>query len=198
MTRRDGSRSRGLRIIIYVALGVVALALLLLLPRPPAASSEARPLPEFTHQAPADWLNSPPLTVDSLEGKVLLIDFWTFECWNCYRSFPWLNSLEASLADEDFQVIGVHSPESDRERDRDRVAAKVQEFGLQHPIMIDNDFSYWNALDNRYWPAFYLVDRRGNIRYGFIGETHPGSRQATTIEQRIQELLDEAGGSAAG
>jgi thiol-disulfide isomerase/thioredoxin len=191
MTRRDGSRARGVRITIYVALGVVALTLLLLHPRAPAVPSGARPLPEFTHQAPADWLNSSPLTVASLRGKVLLIDFWTFECWNCYRSFPWLKELEAGLADEDFQVIGVHSPEFDRERDRDRVAAKVREFGLQHPVMIDNDFSYWNALDNRYWPAFYLVDRQGNIRYGFIGETHAGSRQAAAIEQRVRELLDE-------
>lgn len=191
MTRRDGSRALRVRIIVYGALGAVALALLLFQPKRPVVSAEVRPLPEFTHQAPADWLNSPPLTVASLKGKVLLIDFWTFECRNCYRSFPWLKGLESSLAEEDFQVIGVHSPEFDRERDRDQVFTKIREFRLRHPVMIDNDFSYWNALGNRYWPAFYLVDRRGDIRYGFIGETHRGDRQATTIEQRIRELLDE-------
>lgn len=187
-------KARNTRLVGYVTLGLLGAAVLLMHPRQPALSSEARPLPEFTHQAPADWLNSPPLTVQSLRGRVLLVDFWTFECWNCYRSFPWLNALEASLAGEDFEVIGVHSPEFERERDRDLVAAKVEEFELQHPVMIDNDFSYWKSMGNRYWPAFYLVDRRGFIRYVFVGETHAGSRQAEMIKKRIRELLAESHG----
>ncbi len=151
----------------------------------------ARALPEFTHSDSSDWINSDPLRVADLRGKVVLVDFWTFECWNCYRSFPWLNELEARLADADFQVIGVHSPEFERERDRAQVAEKVREFGLRHPVMIDNDFSYWRALGNRYWPTFYLVDKEGRIRAHYIGETHAGSRQAKAIERRIRELLAE-------
>ena len=150
-----------------------------------------KPLPAFTHNAPVDWLNSEPISVESLRGKVVLIDFWTFECWNCYRSFPWLKELEAKLSDEDFIVIGVHTPEFARERNRGTVAEKTREFGLRHPVMIDNDFSYWKAMNNRYWPAFYLVDKQGRIRHRFVGETHRGDRQATRIEQRIRELLGE-------
>lgn len=152
---------------------------------------EPRPLPEFTHSAERDWLRSEPLTRDDLAGVVTLIDIWAFECWNCYRSFPWLKSLEAEFANRDFRVIGVHSPEFDRERERGRVAAKMEEFGLEHPVMIDNDFSYWRALGNRFWPTFYIVDRDGDIRGVFIGETHAGDRRAHAIEALVARLLDE-------
>ena len=124
-------------------------SLFILLPSQGRALSVVKPLPEFTHNAPVDWLNSSPIRVESLRGKVVLIDFWTFECWNCYRSFPWLNELEGKFSNREFMVIGVHSPEFARERDRAAVAAKVKEFGLQHPVMIDNDFSYWRAMNNR-------------------------------------------------
>ena len=87
--------------------------------------------------------------------------------------------------------LGVHSPEYPQEHDRAKVAAKVREFGLAHPVMIDNDFSYWNALGNQYWPAYYLVDRKGRLRYRFVGETHRGDARALEIEKRIGELLAE-------
>jgi hypothetical protein len=99
--------------------------------------------------------------------------------------------LEERLAGQPFQVIGIHSPEFEREQDRARVAAKVEEFGLRHPVMIDNDLAYWRALRNRYWPTFYLVDKRGTIRHRFAGEMHAGDRRALAIEQRIQTLLAE-------
>ncbi len=147
--------------------------------------------PAFTHDGVGDWLNSEPLTIESLRGKVVLIDFWAFECWNCYRSFPWLNGLEAQFEAEGLQVIGVHAPEFERERVRSAVAAKAHEFELHHPIMIDNDFSYWRALGNRYWPSYYLIDKRGQIRYRFVGETHAGTPQAKRVEQAVRELLHE-------
>ncbi len=153
--------------------------------------SPSKPLPEFSNRASAEWINSAPLSVEGLRGKVLLVDVWTFECWNCYRSFPWLNSLEASFAQADFQVIGIHSPEFDRERKIKAVRAKAAEFKLKHPIMVDNDMRYWRALDNHYWPAYFLVDRQGRIRYRFVGETHAGSKQATAIESAIRKLLAE-------
>ncbi len=148
-------------------------------------------LPQFHTQATEDWINSSPLRVEDLRGKVVLVDFWTYGCWNCYRSFPWLNAMEARLKDEDFIVIGVHTPEFDHERDRRKVAEKVEEFDLHHPVVIDNDSLYWRAMRNRYWPAFYVVDKRGRIRHRFVGETHEGTRRATTIEKAIVKLLAE-------
>ena len=148
-------------------------------------------LPPFHTSDPALWINSEPLSKEDLAGKVVLLDVWTFECWNCYRSFPWLKALEASLQGEDFTVLGVHSPEFDHERQPENVAKKVAEFGLQHPVVIDNDFKYWRALRNRYWPAFYIVDKQGKIRHYFVGETHIGDEKALLAEQAIRSLLKE-------
>lgn len=156
-----------------------------------AQAVEPRPLPAFTQAEPAAWLNSAPLRVEDLRGRVLLVDVWTFGCWNCYRSFPWLNALEQRLGGEPFSVVGIHSPEFAHERKRDAVAAKIEEFGLHHPVMLDNDFSYWRALDNRYWPAFYLVDKQGVIRHVHVGETHEGDTRARRIEEQIRVLLAE-------
>lgn len=152
---------------------------------------DQRPLPQFTTQNAADWSNSPPLNTADLRGRVLLVDVWTFGCWNCYRSFPWLKALQDRLADQPFTVIGIHSPEFEHEKDRTRVLDKIAEFGLEHPVMLDNDFAFWRALNNRYWPAFYLVDKRGMIRFLHVGETHEGDARAIAIEQQISILLRE-------
>ncbi|MEE9304198.1 MAG: redoxin family protein [Thiotrichaceae bacterium] len=154
-------------------------------------SSSELQAPEFTHHSAEDWINSKPLKLTDLKGKVILLDIWTFECWNCYRSFPWLNALEKEFADKDFQVIGIHTPEFKHEHDRKRVAAKIKEFELHHPVMMDNDFSYWKALNNRYWPAYYLIDKKGKIRAKFIGETHQGDSNAEAINAAIKQLLME-------
>ena len=156
-----------------------------------AQAFEQRPLPEFTNDDPKFWLNSAPMRVQDLRGQVLLVDIWTFDCWNCYRSFPWLKKLETRLSDQPFQVIGIHSPEFEHEHDRARVAAKIREFGLMHPVMMDNDFAYWRALGNRYWPAYYLVDKQGTIRHLHVGETHAGDARAARIEEQIRLLLAE-------
>lgn len=150
-------------------------------------------MPEFTQTDEGAWFNSPPLTKADLAGKVVLVDFWTFECWNCYRSFPWLNALESRFADRDLVVIGVHTPEFEHEKEPERVKAKIAEFELHHPVMMDNDFRYWRSMDNFAWPAFYLVDRKGQVRQRFIGETHEGDRRAREIESAIESLLAESG-----
>ncbi len=147
--------------------------------------------PEFTHSSAEEWLNSEPLNVSDLKGKVILLDFWTFDCWNCYRSFPWLNALEKRLKPEGLQIIGVHTPEFEHEKIRKNIANKALEFELHHPIMIDSDFSYWKAMENRYWPAYYLIDKKGKVRATFVGETHEGDRQAKIIEKTIQDLIAE-------
>ena len=157
-----------------------------------AQAVDQRPLPNFTNDTPDHWFNSEPLSVQELRGRVLLVDIWTFDCWNCYRSFPWLNDLEAKFADQDFQVIGIHSPEFEHEHDPARVASKIKEFGLEHPVMMDNDFAFWRALGNRYWPAYYPVDKQGIIRYLHVGETHSGDARANRIEEQIRALLVES------
>ena len=149
------------------------------------------PAPEFTQTEPGAWLNSAPLTLTDLQGQVVLVDFWTFDCWNCYRSIPWLKALEERFKADPFTVIGVHTPEFDHERKLGNVRAKVTEFELTHPVMIDNDFSYWRAMGNRYWPAFYLIDKQGVVRKVFVGETHIGDSQARRIQHAVSELLTE-------
>jgi thiol-disulfide isomerase/thioredoxin len=182
------------RLSILLLSGVIVISLFLVYK--PASGGKLtadsiRALPEFTETTAEKWINASPMTVADFRGKVLLLDFWTFDCWNCYRSFPWLNALEKRYRDAEFQVIGIHTPEFDHERVRTNIEAKVKEYQLYHPIMIDNDFSYWKAMNNQYWPAYYLVDKAGKIQYQFIGETHAGDSNAKAIEAAIKELLDE-------
>ncbi|MBN0989684.1 redoxin family protein [Amphritea pacifica] len=149
------------------------------------------PAPEFSQTDVDSWFNSPPLSLKSLRGKVVMLDFWTFDCWNCYRSFPWIHELEQTLADEAFTVIGIHTPEFPHERVRANVKAKIDEFELHHPVMMDNNFTYWQMMGNKFWPTFYLIDKQGRVRSIYIGETHAGSTQARAIEGDIRELLHE-------
>jgi thiol-disulfide isomerase/thioredoxin len=152
------------------------------------------PAPVFTHSDPQAWINSEPLSLQQLRGQVVLLDFWAYGCWNCYRSFPWMKQLEAQYQAQGLQVIGVHTPEFDSEKQRSNVIAKVREFGLPHAVMMDNDYSYWNAIGNRYWPTFYLIDKQGRLRAQFIGEIHAGDQRARAIEQTVQQLLAEQAG----
>lgn len=178
---------------VLAVLAAVIGGFLLLSPHAPlsAAVQNAPVAPAFTHSKSEDWLNSKPLVWADLRGKVVLIDVWTFDCWNCYRSIPWLHSLEAKFPAAEFTILGVHTPELPQEYVLANVKAKLKEFKITHPVMVDNDYSYWRALNNRYWPAFYLVDRQGRVRGQFIGETHAGDRNAKAMEAQIAALLAE-------
>ncbi len=189
MQKMANSSKLGITLSNFAAVGCVIS--LLLASWITAAATSTRPAPPFTHAGANEWLNSQPLTLKALRGRVLLIDFWTFDCWNCYRSFPWLQGLETELRERPFTVIGVHTPEFEHERDKDRLQEKIAKFGLEHPIMIDNDFSYWNAMGTRYWPSYYLIDKWGRVRNVFIGETRIGSPQAARIEAAVKTLLAE-------
>ena len=156
-----------------------------------AAASSQRAAPAFTHRDEASWINSPPLAIDALRGQVLLLDFWTFDCWSCYRSFAWLTSLQEKYRGQGFRVIGIHTPEFAHERRADRVRDKIRRWGLDHPVMIDNDFSYWNAVGAASWPSFYLVGKKGLIRAGYMGETRIGDDKARQMEKMIDMLLSE-------
>lgn len=154
-------------------------------------AQDVRPAPAFTHTANEDWINSKPLSWADLAGNVVLVDFWAFDCWNCYRSIPWLHTLEQQYQSKGLRIISVHTPELSQERIKGNLQKKVLEFGLTNPVMVDNDYSYWNALGNQYWPAFYLVDKKGNIRARFVGETHAGDRNALAVESAITALMAE-------
>lgn len=167
------------------------LILLVMLSAQAIEMDDQQPLPAFTQTSQSEWFNSAPLATPDLKGKVILLDFWTFDCWNCYRSFPWLHALEARYRDKGLMLIGIHTPEYSHEKVRANVAAKVLEFGITYPVMMDNDSAYWRAMNNRYWPTFYLIDKSGQVRARFIGETHAETRQAKTIESQIKLLLSE-------
>ncbi len=188
LVNKNNKRSIGF-IIILVAVTGLLLANFTKLAAFNNKKMVGKSLPEFTHSDKQDWINSQPLSRQDLEGKVVLIDFWTFGCWNCYRSFPWLNSLEKKLKGQDFVIIGVHTPEFEHEKNRTTIAQKTKEFNLHHPVMIDSDFSYWKTMNNRYWPTFYLIDKNGKIDNVFIGETHEGDIRARVIERNISNLL---------
>ncbi len=149
--------------------------------------------PEFTHAKPAEWLNSEPLTLAGLRGRVVLVEFWTFECINCRRSLPWLKAVHSRYHDAGLVVVGVHSPEFESERDADNVRAAVKRLGIEYAVMLDQDFSTWNAFENRYWPAFYLIDRRGRVAGSAFGELHLDTARGDGFEQDVRRLLAERG-----
>jgi thiol-disulfide isomerase/thioredoxin len=157
----------------------------------PLQAKENYPLPEFTQTSPKEWLNSKPLTKKDLLGKVTLIDFWTYGCWNCYRSFPWLHGVENEYKKKGFQIVGIHSPEFESEKMHANIKAKIKEFNISNAVMVDNDMGFWRKMNNRYWPAYYIVDKKGQVRANFIGETHINSAQAKQIEETIAKLIAE-------
>jgi hypothetical protein len=108
---------------------------------------------------------------------------------NCQRSFPWVHGVHEKFAAQGLAVISIHTPEFEWEKDRNTVASVARKFGLTHPIYLDTDSAYWEALGNRYWPAFYLVDQRGKVRLRTEGEMHAGAPEAERVEEAIALLL---------
>jgi cytochrome c biogenesis protein CcdA/thiol-disulfide isomerase/thioredoxin len=133
------------------------------------------------------WLNSPALTNESLKGKVVLVDFWTFDCINCKHTLPYVKDWAKKYEKDGLVVIGVHTPEYGFERIIDNVKDKVKEYGITYPVAIDNNYAIWRNFDNQYWPAHYLIDAKGQVRF-----THFGEGRYDTQEQMIQQLLKEA------
>jgi cytochrome c biogenesis protein CcdA/thiol-disulfide isomerase/thioredoxin len=139
----------------------------------------APPLKEVTA-----WINSPPLTLDQLKGKVVLIDFWTYSCINCIRTFPYIRRWYDTYKDKNFVIIGVHTPEFEFEKDENNVKKAVERFHLTYPIAMDNHYQIWQAFYNSYWPAHYLIDQNGIIR-----EVHFGEGGYLETENAIRSLL---------
>ncbi|WP_375739519.1 cytochrome c biogenesis protein DipZ [Pseudomonas boanensis] len=132
------------------------------------------------------WLNSPSLSNEQLRGKVVLVDFWTFDCINCRNSLPYVNQWAQRYADKGLVVIGVHTPEYPFERVIDSVREATVRLGVKHPVAIDNQYRIWNAFTNQYWPAHYFVDANGRVRHLHIGEGDYKEQEAI-----IQKLLQE-------
>ncbi|MFL6402556.1 MAG: thioredoxin family protein [Nitrososphaeraceae archaeon] len=130
--------------------------------------------------------NNSPLTLSSLKGKVVLVDFWTYSCINCIRTIPYINDWNQKYADKGLVIVGVHSPEFEFEKNYDNVKAAVQRLGITYPVILDSDHGTWNAYGNQYWPRHYLIDNQGYIRDNHIGE---GGYDQT--EKAIQSLLAE-------
>ena len=134
------------------------------------------------------WLNSPPLTAASLRGKVVVIDVWTYTCINWLRTLPYVRAWAEKYTSHGLVVIGVHAPEFAFEHDLGNVQRAVKEMRVDYPVAIDNDFAIWRAFNNQYWPALYLVDGEGRIRYRHFGEG-----EYVESERAIQRLLADAG-----
>ena len=182
---------RSPRLYLYLGLGLVLAwvvsTVVFNLGRGPVGNNA----PEF--QGIHRWINSEPLSVEGLRGKVVLVDFWTYTCVNCIRTMPYLKEWHRKYADEGLIIVGVHAPEFEFEKSTENVIARADDFGLDYPIAQDNDFATWRAYNNLYWPAKYLIDKEGVVRY-----THFGEGAYLETEKEIRKLLLDAGADLAG
>ena len=137
------------------------------------------------------WLNSEPLSPEGLEGEVVLVDFWTYTCINWLRTLPYLRAWDAKYRDQGLTSIGVHTPEFGFERDIDNVATAVRDMDIDYPIVLDSGSAIWRAFENHYWPALYIADGHGRIRYHHFGEG-----EYAMAEMVLQQLLVEAGANS--
>lgn len=140
--------------------------------------------PEFSHIKA--WLNSQPLTIESLKGKVVLLDFWTYSCTNCIRTLPHMRVLHAKYSGDGFVVVGVHTPEYEFEKSLDNVADAVKRFRIAYPVAVDSENVTWRLYGNEFWPRQTLVDARGRVRW-----EHAGEGDYDRIEEEIKALLNE-------
>ncbi len=140
------------------------------------------PAPEFA--GIEAWLNSEPLTMAGLKGKVVLIDFWTYSCINCVRTLPYITRWDQDYRDKDLVIIGIHAPEFEFEKSQENVEAAIRKHNIRYPVALDNNLDTWTNFKNRYWPAHYLIDRDGRIVY-----THFGEGNYAETENNIRYLL---------
>jgi thiol-disulfide isomerase/thioredoxin len=142
------------------------------------------PAPEIT--GIEKWLNSEPLTLKQLKGKVVLVDFWTYTCINCIRTLPYVKRWHEKYKDQGLVVIGMHTPEFPYERKTENVMEALKRFDIKYPVAQDNGYATWEAYNNRYWPATYLINKKGQVVY-----THFGEGRYEETENAIRALLAE-------
>lgn len=156
----------------------------------PTLDNAQGPMPSLS--GAVEWLNSPALTSESLRGKVVFVDFWTYDCINCQHTLPYVKDWAQKYEKDGLVVIGVHTPEYGFERIISNVRDQVKKLGITYPVAIDNNYAIWRNFDNQYWPAHYLIDAKGQVRF-----THFGEGRYETQEKMIQQLLQEAKAPAA-
>jgi thiol-disulfide isomerase/thioredoxin len=145
--------------------------------------------PEFEIET---WINSPAVKLSDLRGKVTVVHFYAFGCGNCVRTLPYYNDWLKRFDPETFGIIGIHRPETERERDVEKVKEKAAQAGMKYPIAIDNESRAWNAWANHTWPTTYLVDKNGYVRYWWYGELNwQDNGSERYLRGRIQELIRE-------
>ncbi len=137
------------------------------------------------------WINSEPLTLQSLRGRVVLIEFWTFACYNCRNTLPTIKSWDARYRDKGLTVIGVHTPELDIERNIDSLRREIATLGISYPVVSDNDYATWKAYKVEAWPTLFVLDKEGRVRW-----THVGEGAYAETEEVIKKLLAEEGAKA--
>jgi len=138
------------------------------------------------------WINSSPVRLTDLKGKVTVVHFYAFGCGNCIRSLPYYNQWHDHFPSGIFQIVGIHRPETQQERDIDKVKKKASEAGIEYPVAVDNESLMWNAWANRVWPSIYLIDKNGYVRYWWYGELNwQGAESEKYLRSRIQELIEE-------
>ena len=131
------------------------------------------------------WFNSAPLSIGDLRGKVVLVDFWTYGCYNCVNTLPYVTKLYETYKDKGLVVVGIHTPEFPFERSPANVQAALKRHGINYPVGQDNDSATWDAWRNQYWPAQYIVDQNGNVVF-----SHAGEGQYDEIERTVRRLLN--------
>ena len=128
---------------------------------------KASPAPAF---AEGTWINSEPLTLEKLRGRVVLVEFWTFGCYNCRNTLPHLRNWDAQYRDRGLTIVGVHTPETDSEYSVDAVRREVSSLGIKYPVVTDNDYKTWNAYGIEAWPTTFAIDKQGRLRWLHVGE----------------------------
>ena len=146
------------------------------------------PYPAPSIESNGAWINSTPLNLDNLKGKVILVDFWTYSCINCVRTLPYTKVWYDKYKDKGFVIIGVHAPEFEFEKNLSNVKMAVAKYGITYPVVLDNDYVIWSNYNNRYWPAQYLINKQGEVVY-----THFGEGNDAETEHNIQVLLGLSG-----
>ena len=154
---------------------------------PSRAVTEETKAPAAPEIASGQWINSEPLTLKSLHGRVVLIEFWTFACYNCRNTLPTVKTWDAKYREKGLTIIGVHTPELDYERNVDNLRREVAGLGIKYPVVTDNDYSTWKLYGVEAWPTVFILDKEGRIRWTHVGE---GAYYET--EEVIKKLLAEA------
>lgn len=152
------------------------------------ADLKGKPAPAF--QVDGEWFNSEAFDIDDLKGKVTMVNFWVFSCYNCYRSIDRMGELYETYKDYGFEIVGVHTPEFESDKPAENVAENIIKRNVTWPVFQDNEFRTWRAYGNRYWPAFYLVDKEGVVQYQHFGEISDVYPQGyIPLKNKLEEML---------